>query len=296
MDHLLNTNLSQGRDIAADRNTFRYSDSLHIPTLTNTEFDFFSKMIQSLAGIHIPREKIQLLEGRLRKRLRALKLSSYGQYKQYLKQDTGNNESQLFVNELTTNKTEFFREDSHYGFLKETLQCFSKTDTVYIWSAACSTGEEVYSLAMLCEELRLDHPAFDYRILGSDIDTRCLQNSRNGNYEKESLVKVPSLWQEKYFELNDDKSIRVSSKLRRRVKFSQHNLVDYKDVIPLDFNIVFIRNVLFYFSKPTATKIVQKIADRLVPGGLIFVSLTESLSSMDVGLTQLSSSVYQKSF
>jgi len=270
------------------------------PSLSPKEFDYLSQLIHTKAGIFVPRNKIGMLEGRLVKRLRLLGLKDFSQYILFLKQDSAGKEFEFFVNALTTNKTEFFREKVHFEHLKDVLERQHKQDTVFIWSAACSSGEEVYTLAMLCEELRLDAPAFDYRILGTDIDTERLKMSATGIYEKSTMSNTPPIYQQKYMESinhsndNSYNNFKVGAKLRRRVKFRQHNLIDFDDNLPINFNFIFLRNVLFYFAKDNAEKIVRKLVSRLQPGGLFFVSLTETLRDMDVGLTQVGPSVYQK--
>jgi len=269
-------------------------------SLSPKEFDYLSQLIHARAGIFVPRHKIGMLESRLVKRLRLLGLNDFSQYILYLKQDSGGKEFEFFVNALTTNKTEFFREKVHFDHLKEVLERQDRQDTIFIWSAACSSGEEVYSLAMLCEELRLDSPAFDYRVLGTDIDTERLKMSASGIYDRSSVLNTPPIYQQKYMESfnhsndNGNNSFKVGAKLRRRVKFRQHNLVDFDDTFHISFNFIFLRNVLFYFSKENAEKIVRKLVSRLQPGGLFFVSLTETLRDMDVGLTQVGPSIYQK--
>ena len=270
------------------------------PSLSHKEFEYFSQLIHTRAGIFVPKHKIGMIEGRLVKRLRLLGLNDFSQYIQYLNQDSGGKEFEFFVNALTTNKTEFFREKVHFDHLKGALERQDKQDDVFIWSAACSSGEEVYSLAMLCEELRLDLPAFDYRILGTDIDTERLKMSATGIYEKSSMVNTPPIYHQKYMEPvnhtngSNYSNFKVAAKLRRRVKFRQHNLIDFDDTFPINFNFIFLRNVLFYFSKENAEKIVRKLVKHLQPGGLFFVSLTETLRDMDVGLTQIGASIYQK--
>lgn len=281
---------------AADSFISPEGSTLSIPNLTPGEFNYFRGLLEQQAGIHIVRGKMEMLQGRLRKRLRALDLSSYTQYQSYLQEHAKGEEFQLFVNTLTTNKTEFFREEFHYDYLQKSLQQRQESFPVYIWSAACSSGEEAYSLAILCEELKLELNSFNYRILATDIDTNMLRISETGVYEKDQLAKMPARYQQKYFELcsgPDDPHVRVNARLKRWVKFRQHNLIDYTTAPPIKFNIIFVRNVLFYFPKKTTKKIVQQLAGQLLPGGLIFVSLTESLSSMNTGLIQVGASIYR---
>ena len=163
--------------------------------------------------------------------------------------------------------------------------------------AACSSGEEAYSLAMVCEELRLDYPSFDYRVLGTDIDTEQLRLSESGVYDRSHIVNLPPMHQQKYFEFSGQKNsadIKVGETLRQRVKFRQYNLIKMADNFSIKFNVIFVRNVLFYFSKATVVKIVYNLIDQLEPGGLLFVSLTETVLHMEDQLTCVESSIYQK--
>ncbi|MEE8058609.1 MAG: protein-glutamate O-methyltransferase CheR [Pseudomonadales bacterium] len=266
-------------------------------SLTRKEFEFFCELIHDHAGIDIASDKVLMVEGRLSKRLRALGLSTFAEYGQYLKGHLSSKEFEFFINTLTTNKTEFFREDFHFDYLQKILAQQAKFDTAYIWSAACSSGEEVYSLAMVCEELREVNPSFDYKILGTDIDTEHIQMSEHGIYDRAHIANLPPLYQQKYFELSGQKGcgrIRVGAQLRGHVKFRKHNLIDYQDKIPVTFNVIFVRNVLFYFNKETTAKIVHKLVGRLEPGGLLFVSLTETLQGAEDILTCVEASIYQK--
>ncbi len=282
---------------ATDTSPGHHDYSHGVAPLSPAEFDFFSRLILSKTGIEIKREKIGLMESRLRKRLTALKLDGYAQYKKMLSGDHAGREVGFFVNSLTTNKTEFFREQFHFETLRESLKQHYRHKTVYIWSAACSSGEEVYSLAMLCESIIKEDPAFDYKILGSDIDSDRVKSSTEGIYEADALSNMPKFQIQKHFtrtKVQGETLYRVGEPYRRNVKFMQHNLIDCSSRIPLTFDYIFLRNVLFYFSKNTAEKVVSKLVDSLVPGGLIFVGLTETLEHMDVGIVKVGASVYQK--
>ena len=272
--------------------------SLDVESLTTEEFDVIAQLIQDKAGIEIVRKKIGMVEGRLRKRVRELKLNNFSQYIQYIKRKGSENEEiQRFVNALTTNKTEFFREHMHFDYLSSLLRQQAKARTVYIWSAACSSGEEVYSLAIMCENLRAEMPAFDYRLLGSDIDTQCLHKASTGIYDQSSLTNVSPIFRQKYFNSvcrSSDGQVKIKDILKKRIKFRQYNLIEEERLMSVKFDFIFLRNVLFYFPRHTVKRIVRNISQYLKPGGLIFISLTETLNSLDTGLDQVSSSIYQK--
>ncbi len=264
--------------------------------VNNSDFIFFKDLILSRAGIDLAPDKIKLLEGRLGKRLRALKLKTFSDYRRYLENDMGGKELKLFINSLTTNKTEFFRELFHFAYLSKILLQKMEYETIYFWSAACSSGEEPYSMAIMCEELFREFPTFSYKILATDIDTERLNFAANGVYPQDGMDNLSAHFRDRYFSIieSDEHYYKVTQTIRKQVKFRPHNLIDYSDKVGMIFNVIFLRNVLIYFSKSTSEKIVAKLVDRLEPGGFLFVGLTESLVHMDVGLTKVAASIYQK--
>jgi len=264
--------------------------------MSEQEFAFFSGLIHQLAGIVIPEDKISMLQGRVNKRLRALNLTSYSEYQQVLsKRVSRDKELQQFINVLTTNKTEFFREKTHFHFLEESIKKRRLSGTIYIWCAATSTGEEVYSLAMTCEELIEQGYMENYRILGTDIDTQCLRQAQHGVYNKEDMGQVPPMFLQKYFKLYRQGTSELEARnfIKNKLKFRQYNLKEPPGDFDMQFDYIFVRNVLFYFSKETSADIVNRLTNFLVPGGYLFVSLTESLSSLPIKLAHVSNSVYQ---
>ena len=228
-------------------------------SLTQEQFNFFSELLESKTGIVLPLDKANMMENRLKQRLSKLKLNSYAAYQQYLQQDLSHREMSEFINTLTTNKTEFFRESCQFEHLCNEIRSL-QTDSVFIWSAACSTGEEVYSLSIACENLQLQGHDFHYRILGTDIDTQCLSSATQGIYQHEHLHNVSRMDKHRYFchqGTHNQEDFVIAKELRRFVKYRQHNLIDYNDNLPMEFNFIFLRNVLYYFSMQTAAKIVK---------------------------------------
>ncbi|KXF82442.1 CheR family methyltransferase [Enterovibrio coralii] len=265
--------------------------------LTVQEFNYFAELIFQHAGIKLGIEKRKMLEIRLSKRLRALNLTSFSDYLCALKRDMGGRELIEFTNAVTTNKTEFFREEYHFDFLHEDILAKRHPESVFIWSAACASGEEPYSIAMLCEEIKRERANFDYRVLATDVDTQRLAMSESGVYAKDKLEEIPQKYIDRYvsrhrFDAAGD--IQVSEAIRHYVKFRQHNLIHYPEKFGIQFHYIFLRNVLFYFDRQTSEKVVRALLSQLQMGGLFFVGLTETLQYMDVGLKQVGSSVYQK--
>jgi len=267
-------------------------------SLTDQEFQYFSKLIFDVAGIKVDEDKISMLQGRLNKRLNALNLSSYMEYQQYLtKSADRKKEMQHFVNALTTNKTEFFRESIHFKILSEAISKLPKKETLYLWSGAASTGQEIYSLAITLEELIDQGILSDYRILATDIDTQCLNIAQNGRYTRTELEGVPPMYLQKYFSFsthNQQGDLEIRQSVKNKIKFRQYNLVKPDSEMKMQFDFIFLRNVLFYFTKPTTKEVVNRLANHLVPGGLFFISLTESLTALSVNLSHVSNSVYRK--
>ena len=209
----------------------------------------------SKTGIALGDGKQLLMEGRLSPRLYALGLTSYGAYLRHLKADKGRSELRHFVDALTTNMTSFFRKDDQLHHAREVWEKKLRSKTVFVWSAACSSGEEVYSLAMLLEESRGKLHNFDYRILGTDFDTQCLARARRGVYEEQTMSNLPVELRKKYFSdavsVNPER-ICIDESLKSRTKFRNMNLItDGGRSLPLTFHFIYLRNVLIYFELHT---------------------------------------------
>ncbi|MGF1766775.1 protein-glutamate O-methyltransferase CheR [Enterovibrio makurazakiensis] len=265
-------------------------------SMTQQEFTYFSNLIFQHAGIKLENEKRSMLEMRLYKRLNALKLSSFGEYMRVLQQDASGVELIAFTNQVTTNKTSFFREKRHFHFLRDNIINHPRPEKTFIWSAACSSGEEAFSLAMQCEAIKHERANFDYRILATDVDTQRLDMCALGEYPNEEREDIPKLFQHQFTQRvpHNDSMFMVADSLKRNIKFRQHNLIHYPEKFGIQFHYIFLRNVLFYFPRSTGEKVVRALVSQLEPGGLFFVGLTESLQHMDVGLELVDVSVYRK--
>ncbi|WP_281544923.1 protein-glutamate O-methyltransferase CheR [Grimontia sp. SpTr1] len=265
--------------------------------LSPSEFRHFADLIYHHAGIRISPDKRTMLESRLNKRLFALKIHSFKQYADYLKADMSGRELTEFTNAITTNKTEFFREAYHFEVLKKDIAARHRSDSVFIWSAACASGEEPYSIAMICDELQQELPGFEGKVLATDIDTQRLAMCESGRYEKERASEIPIQFRHQYVTFSDnpnDDTFEMADVLRRQIKFRQHNLIHFSDKFGIQFHYIFLRNVLFYFPSATGEKVVRSLLSQLQPGGLIFVGLTETLNNMELGIEQVGTSVYKK--
>jgi chemotaxis protein methyltransferase CheR len=274
-------------------------------TMSDRDFARLSEFIQASCGIKLPPVKRTMLEGRLRKRLHALGLGSFGKYCDYLFNGHGlESEYVHMIDAVTTNKTDFFREPEHFDYLfakvlPELLsdQGFGLRERLKVWSAGCSTGEEPYTLAMVLSEFAEQRPGFHFSIVATDICTEVLKKAQAGIYAHEKVAPIPMLLRKKYLLRSKDKEkdlVRIAPKLRAAVRFERLNLMagDYRFDEPL--GIVFCRNVIIYFDRPTQEQLLNRISQYLMTGGYLFVGHAESLHHMDLPLVQTATTVYRK--
>lgn len=254
----------------------------------------FQTLMQEATGIYLNDSKIPLVSGRLSKRLRDRNVASYQDYYQLLQRPEERAERQMAVDLLTTNETSFFREKNHFTFLQNTILAnIPPQQSLRIWSAASSTGEEAYSIAMLMAECRGLHS--EWEIFGSDISTRVLEIARSAMYPMEKSKTIPQDYLKKYCLRGTgdfaDKFL-INRKLRDRVSFDQVNLCGSLQALP-QFNIIFLRNVLIYFGTDEKREIVARVAERLTPDGYLIVGHSESLHDLHPGLFVVQPTVYQ---
>ena len=271
--------------------------------LSDGEFRALSSLVEGELGIKMPPAKKTLLESRLQKRLRALNLASYADYCDMLF-NRGGMETELvhMLDLVTTNKTDFFREEHHFEFLANSAlerMVREAGPKVSIWSAGCSTGEEPYTLAMVLSEFARSRPGmgFDYAITATDISTRVLEAASRGIYQEDRIAPVPAELKRRYFLRSRDSSkalVRVAPELRARVAFSRVNLMDETYPVEGPFDAIFCRNVIIYFDKPTQERLFAKFCEYLKPGGFIFIGHSETLSGIDLPLRKVATSVYEK--
>jgi chemotaxis protein methyltransferase CheR len=266
-------------------------------------FDRLRELISREVGISLGTDKKTMLEGRIRRRLRELNLSSYGQYCDYLFTRHGAHEEIVhFIDVVTTNKTDFFREPRHFEFLTTTAlpelaACSPRGRPLLVWSAGCSTGEEPYTLAIVLSEFALTHSGLCFGILATDISTRVLKKARMGVYTADLLGPVPAALRNKYFMRSrepDSDRVRVVPELRRVIEFRRLNFMEADYGIDEMVDAVFCRNVIIYFDRPMQERILRKITRYLLPGGYLFVGHAESLHAMDLPLAPVAPSLYRR--
>jgi len=261
--------------------------------LSDQEFRQFQGMIHAAAGIHMSDTKKALVCGRLGKRVSHHGLASYGEYFRYLSRER--EEFQIAVDLLTTNETFFFREPRHFELLRERIvpELAQPNREFRIWSGACSSGEEVYSLAMTLAETLGERR---WSVLGSDISTRVLQKARSGHYDLRDAEDIPKPYLGRYCLKgvgSQDGTFLIDKRLRDRVGFRQINL--NTDLPGLgEFDVIFLRNVMIYFNAETKRQVLARMLPLLRPGGYFIVSHSESLNGVTDGLVAVKPSVYRK--
>jgi chemotaxis protein methyltransferase CheR len=249
--------------------------------LSPAQFERITEMLHAHAGIRMREGKEGLVRARLTKRLRTLGLADFAQYLQYLEQDKSRQEFTEMVDVLTTNKTSFFREASHFDFLREDVFPTLR-GPVRLWSAGCSSGEEPYTLAMLCREGLTDIATRDVKILATDISHRVLATAKAGVYPADQMQDVPPAWLQSYWtrrDLNGRLAYAAGRPLTSLIAFAKLNLMA-RWPMKGPFDAIFCRNVMIYFDKATQQQLIDRYYALLRPGGHLFVGHSESLTGL----------------
>ncbi|MBM3224631.1 MAG: protein-glutamate O-methyltransferase CheR [Candidatus Tectomicrobia bacterium] len=272
----------------------------HEFTLTTQDFDWIRTLVTEQTGIVLSEAKRDLVYGRLTKRLRHLGLDSFRAYCQRLQAgDPG--ELEHLVNALTTNLTMFFREVHHFDYLADTvlpalLARHAQSRRLRLWSAGCSTGEEPYSLAMVCREVVPANAGWDVKILATDIDSSVLATAQQGIYSAERVQGMSPERLQHWFRKGQGQHaglVRVSPALQELITFRQLNLIH---PLPMrgPFDVIFCRNVVIYFDKPTQRQLFERFADVLDPQGHLFVGHSESLFKVTERFALLGKTIYRR--
>jgi chemotaxis protein methyltransferase CheR len=267
--------------------------------LSDADFAKLSKFIYTQYGIKMPPEKKIMLQSRLQKRLRALCIYSFKDYIDYVFGGNNNDEVIHMMDVVSTNKTDFYREPSHFEYLKNILlpKLYDTKKTIKLWSAGCSSGPEVYTLSIELSEFANTHPGFDFSILGTDISTLMLKKAHAGIYPEEMVEVIPLDLKKKYLLKSKDRNkrlVRVNEQLRRKVKFQRLNFIEDQFAINEQFDIVFCRNVLIYFDRDTQEKVINKLCNFLKLDGIFFLGHSESITNINVPLKQIKPTIYTR--
>jgi len=263
-------------------------------SITDREFNSFREFIYDQTGISLSDEKKTLVISRLSKRLRHYSLNTFKDYFELVIASSQEGERQAVIDLLTTNETYFFREPKHFSFLeKEVLPKWKGGKTLRVWSAASSTGEEAYSIAMLLDDMLGNLP---WEIFGSDISSRVLKTAQQGHYQLHRIDGIPKEYLRKYCLKGvgeHDGTLLVDKTLRKKVTFASVNLKMPLRNLGL-FDIIFLRNVLIYFDVETKKQIIKQLVEQLQPEGYLFIGHSESLKGIHDGLETVIPTVYRK--
>ncbi|BDI30595.1 chemotaxis protein methyltransferase [Capsulimonas corticalis] len=276
------------------------------PELTDKEFAKFRDLIYQLTGIVINEGKRQLVLSRLTKRLRMHGLSSFSEYYELVTNAGDDEEQSAFINSITTNKTDFFREPHHFEYiarelvpaLAQSARRGERKPMLRVWHAGCSTGEEPYTLGVTLSEAFANHSEWDWRQLASDIDTNVLAHAERGIYDESRTDTIPRDLLRKYFLRGSGEregSYKVKRELQEHLTFRQVNLLEPSWPMRPDtkFDIIFCRNVVIYFDKPTQKRLFERFASRLQPGGLLFIGHSESLLGISNAFDACGQTIYR---
>ncbi|MDM9620215.1 CheR family methyltransferase [Rhizobium sp. S96] len=269
--------------------------------ISKRNFDKLSRFIYDYSGIKMPPTKLTMLEGRLRRRLRATNHATFDDYCDFLFQEDGlEDETVYLIDAVTTNKTDFFREARHFEYMQQVaLPALANAGirTLRTWSSACSTGAEPYTMAMVLEEFVGGRNDLNYSILATDLSTDVLNTARLGIYSEDMVHPVPRDLMRKYVMTAKQpgrREVRISPALRARVGFARMNLMDDSYPVGDGMHIIFCRNVLIYFDKQTQALVLKRLCDRLLTGGYLFIGHSESIAGIDLPLKQVSNTVFQR--
>jgi len=269
--------------------------------LTPQEFEQFQTLIFKLSGIRVPENKVALLSNRIRRRLRATKIADFDAYLQHLRSREGKTELEGFLSAVTTNETSFFRTEKHFEWLQTDFvdhlrkqALFGKHDKrIRVWSAACSSGQEPYSIAMCLADSQLYASGWKIDVLGTDISEQALQKARAAVYGLSEADKISQKRRTRYFSHKDGSPTwEVRPAIKEMVTLLRHNLMDPLRHPP--FDCVFVRNVLIYFSRDSKQVVIDHLVRSLADGGFLVVGPSEGIYDMLGMLQKRSTFLYQK--
>ncbi len=267
--------------------------------ISQKEFDQLTDHIRKNYGISLGNEKKVLIIGRLHKVLENMGFENFSLYYNYLIEDNTGDRARELVDRITTNHTYFMREAKHFEFLKEIVLPYLKTHVnsrdLRIWSAACSSGQEPYTIAMIVDEyFGLEKGSWDTKILATDISDKVLSIGKKGVYPSESVAPLPPHYRLNYFTKLDKENIAIKEKLRNEVIFRKFNLMEEVFPFKKKFHIIFLRNVMIYFDNPTKDKLIEKMYNSLEVGGYLFIGHSEAINKEKSKFKYIRPAVYRK--
>ncbi|MCL1935838.1 MAG: protein-glutamate O-methyltransferase CheR [Defluviitaleaceae bacterium] len=266
--------------------------------LHDNEFKLFKEFIKKRFGINLSDEKKSLVYSRLRSVVESRELSSFKDYYDIIEKDGNGELTKEFVDKITTNHTFFMREKEHFEYLKNKVfpyikEKHSNTKDIRLWCAACSSGEEAYTLQMLLQDYFGDKN-WNLEILATDISNTVLNTAYRGIYTKDDLSVLPIEWQSKYFNEYDEYHLEAKDVLKKNITFTRFNFIEDKFSFRKKFQVIFCRNAMIYFDSQTRNTLVNKFYDNMEDGGYFFIGQSESLSGGDTKFKYVIPAVYKK--
>lgn len=270
--------------------------TLPVPTTpSDQEYALFQALIYKIAGIRMAESKKVLLAGRLAKRLRALNLTNFGDYYRLVTHPAQSRELQTMVDLLTTNETYFFREQGHFDFLAQTIiPNHPKGSSLDIWSAASSTGEEIYTISFVLADALTS--TGQWTVTGSDLCTTVIEKAREGTYITERTRGLPPNYLRKYCAANGsgpESTFTVKPEIKQHTRFLQVNLNTTLPSALGKYHVIFVRNVMIYFDAETKRQVIARIVQKLHPGGYLIIGHSESLSGLNDTVRSVKPTIYQ---
>ncbi|HEU5081174.1 MAG TPA: protein-glutamate O-methyltransferase CheR [Opitutaceae bacterium] len=272
--------------------------------MRDSDYQFIRELVYSHSRINLGPDKKELVSARLGKRLRETKITSISDYCRYLQGQGDTEELSHLIDAISTNYTFFFREIEHFDFLTRVIipemterRVREKWQSFNVWSAACASGEEPYSIAISLAETFGSAPKWPWRIEATDISHKILQRARVGVYREEAVSKVPKPALRAHFQKGfgpQDGNYRVKQHIQNGVTFRQLNLLEGAPPFTEPFHLIFCRNVMIYFDRKTQEELIARLVQRLVPGGYLFVGHSESLSGLKQTLETVKPAIYRK--
>lgn len=264
-------------------------------------FQHITSMVTADTGIQFLPEKRTLVQARISKRIRTLRMNSFEEYSAFLNSSEGLSERKSLVSVLTTNVTRFFRESHHFDHLKaeilpSLIQRVKAGGRARIWSAGCSSGEEPYSIALSVLSMEPEIAKYDFKILASDIDPEIVAKAQRGVYRKTALETVPQPLRQRFFKPSgsQDGMVAVSDKLKKLIAFRELNLMHEWPFKGL-FDVIFCRNVVIYFDTATSERVWAKFSEKLEPQGMLYVGHSERVGNFDsIGIQPVGVTAYRK--
>lgn len=270
--------------------------------LSEKNFKRLSQLVYDVCGIKLTAKKKGMIDGRLRRRMRCINIANINEYCSFLLGGSNSADHELihFIDAVTTNKTDFFREPAHFAFMQKFVLPDWRAEhkrRAKIWSAASSTGAEAYTIAMVVDDFYRSSGGIDYAVFATDICTDVLARGRQALFPNTMLDPITEEFRRRYILVPRDpdrREFRIAAALRDRVSFHRLNLMDDRYAFERDFDLIFLRNVLIYFDRPTQEAVVGKVCEHLRPGGYLFLGHSESLVGAKFPLDMVANTIFQR--